>query len=308
MQNNFVDLTLNNSSSESAKSSPKKRKTAAIASSSSSAPKKRKTAAKKPADKSSRKKKKPASSSDEGAVPSNKVSGFARLDQIYTGLQEHKRTMWFWTVRDHCPTVFPVLSASFGGDRHASSKTVVTINLDSDAISLTGRQISKIQEALDKGRRYVWIPITLSRRNYATHSNAIWVDTQLQQFVLFEPHGSDASHQAHPPGFRNMYHSARYFQAMRQSLVAAFPRYGVTTPDQYEPPVFGQSLSGVKNGADPWCVLWTLYFFYHMTFRNAGNYRGFVTFIENKRRSGELPDFIKGLLQDLSWMNARECV
>jgi hypothetical protein len=231
----------------------------------------------------------------------------AALDRIYNVIQGNRRMMWFDKVKQKCD-VLPVLANTFGGDAHANKGPAITINFDIDGGSgmIPPRKLGPLREVVESGRRYGWIPLKLVKANFSLHANALWVDNKTRRIVLFEPHGSDASDARHPVSFRNTYVSSVYFESLRRSC-AEFSNYTVITPDQYEPAVFGQSTSRVQGSSDPWCVLWTLFFFYRMTFVDKGNYNKFVAFIERKAANGTLADFMKGLLLDTSWMSTSEC-
>jgi len=224
------------------------------------------------------------------------------LDHVYNGLQGSARMLWFDRVRrEH--NVFPVLATVFGGDAHASKGAPITVNfgINGGTGKLSSRDLAPFRTVMESGRRYGWIPLRLLKPNYSAHANAVWIDTVSKEIVLFEPHGSDASHHGHPPAFKNMYDSATYFESFRMSC-AEFDGYTVITPDLYEPPIFGQSMSNVEKTADSWCVLWTLLFFQRMTFVEKGDPGAFVDFIKDKAEKGTITEYVMGLLSDTSWM------
>lgn len=242
------------------------------------------------------------------------------LDQEYTVCAYAGRDAWFQVLRQE-PTsiVWAALGEATTGARGGRPRLHATIQQATRTVNFPLRTSSVIREALQEtlanGRRFLWLPLMLTSSS-EVHANAVFVDTESKTAVLFEPHGSDAQDARHAPcGFHNFYMSKQYFATFREIAQAALgAAWRVVTPEDYQPPVFGQSVSGVlPTGGDKWCTLWTLLFLERSSrgrrrgSRPSGQegWRAFVEEVDGMGKAGGLRAFVIAQLRSRrDWMVA----
>ena len=149
-------------------------------------------------------------------------------------------------------------------------------------------KLTSIMEATHPGIRYIWVPIKLMKiGRLHTHSNAISIDNFEKTLHLFEPHGSNFAVQGHPATFQNYYHATSYYNSFKTEVgrLACFSGYKIYVPTDYEPWVFGQSVSNVypDTGADQWCSLWSLLFLVYSTKRSPAYFIEFVCHLSTRK-------------------------
>ena len=159
--------------------------------------------------------------------------------------------------------------------------SMIRMNIDRNGSVTAPRRwsiiVEKITEWLRKpNSKTLAIPVRLDNGTEVHANTMLFLRTPPSRTVkiyLFEPHGSDAQSPGQSAcGFRNYYNSLKYFEAIRtflknmakdigDSLCQPFV-YTFHSPKDYEPPVFGQSTSGVlgKGKGDKWCAFWTTWF------------------------------------------------
>lgn len=191
-----------------------------------------------------------------------------KLDETeYALLCSAGRDAWFHAVRGR-NVILPVLSTSCA-DRAGGFPPALRANIvGSERREVVfprharGVMAAAVARAQAEGRAAVWLPLKLTAAD-DVHSNAVVVDVRGRTVTLFEPHGADAQDPRQEAcGFRNFYASAQYFAAFRELVAHDLPGWRVVLPPEYQPPVFGQSVSGVlgPGRGDRWCALWTCVF------------------------------------------------
>ena len=193
---------------------------------------------------------------------------------------------------DYCTASFLLVDiVKFG-----RAKTDLCVRLNGTESRMVSRIQDGIATAVQRRKRYCWFPVKLSRNEFHSHANALLVDTKQRTVWLFEPHGSDPTSPLHGDGFFHLYDAAQYYALCRDLVDRAYPGSRFYSPADYQPGVFGQSLS--QDGmADRFCVFWTLYFFLEATRTSPCE---FVAMIQGAYESGNLRALVRAALVDMS--------
>ena len=227
-------------------------------------------------------------------------TALCRLSKLYDSLV-HQRHHYFPGTDDNCACV-PYVGSTFCTASFLEfeiAKTDLTVRVKGSDRRMVSRIVKGVAECKERQKRYCWILIKLFRTEDYAHSNALLIDVEQHESWLFEPHGSDPTHPLHGDGFFCLYDAAQYFAMCGDLVGRAVPDSRFHSPAEYQPAMFGQSVSRLGKGesADRFCAFWSLYFLVEAT---RSSPHEFVLMIQQAYRRGTLHKVAGEALENLS--------